>query len=338
MSTTNPSPLNPRDPSPDSPSLTDDTAQDVKTSSPPSQLTNPNTHIPPNGGLLAWIQVAASFSIFFNTWGVLNTFGIFQTYYETGTLFVESSSNISWIGSIQAYCVLLVGLFAGPVYDRGYFRALLVTGSFLIVFGFMMLSLCHTFWQALLAQGFCIGMGAGMLFIPSLAVLPAYFNTKLGLAMGLAASGSSLGGIIYPVVFYRLLGEVGFAWAVRTLGFIALGTLLVPIFLMKMGVKPSKPRDILDWGAFTDGPFIIFTLLTMVGFIGLYVMLFYTSFFAFETRVASAEMAFYLVPILNAGSMFGRTLPNALSDKTGPITSEFPFLPSPFTVPGCICC
>jgi sugar phosphate permease len=29
-------------------------------------------------------------------------------------------------------------------------------------------------------------------------------------------------------------------------------------------------------------------------------------------------MAFYLVPIFNAASCFGRTLPNALSDKTGP--------------------
>ena len=46
----------------------------------------------------------------------------------------------------------------------GYVRLLLAGGSFLIVFGQMMLSLCHEFWQALLAQGFCIGIGAGCLF------------------------------------------------------------------------------------------------------------------------------------------------------------------------------
>ncbi|KAK5651792.1 hypothetical protein OQA88_11659 [Cercophora sp. LCS_1] len=279
----------------------------------------PSAQAPPNGGLMAWVQVAAGFAIFFNTWGVLNTFGVFQTYYETGALFTESSSNISWIGSIQAYCVLVFGLLAGPIYDRGYLRALLATGSFLIVFGFMMLSICKEFWQAILAQGFCIGIGAGLIFVPALAVLPSYFSTRMGLAMGLAASGSSFGGIIYPIVFYKLLGDVGFEWAVRTVGFIALATLLVPIFFMKMRAKPAKPRDALDWSAFTDWPFALFTLFTLIGFIGLYVMLFYTSYFSLATGATTPEMAFYLVPILNAGSMFGRTVPNALSDKVGPL-------------------
>ena len=82
----------------------------------------------------------------------------------------------------------------GPIFDRGYLRLLLLIGSFGVVFGFMMLSLCKEFWQAMLAQGFCIGLGGGMLFVPSVAILPTYFSTKIGLAIGLAAAGSSMGG------------------------------------------------------------------------------------------------------------------------------------------------
>jgi MFS family permease len=290
------------------------------TSAPPPAPSHNNSQ--PNGGLWAWLQVAGGFCIFFNTWGVLNTFGIFQTYYETGALFNESSSNISWIGSLQAYCVMIVGLISGPVYDRGYLRALLLSGSFLIVFGFMMLSICRNFWEALLAQGFCIGIGAGLLFVPSLAILPTYFSTKIGLAMGLAASGSSLGGVIYPIVFYRLIDQIGFSWSVRVIGFIALGTLLLPICFMRMRIKPAKPRAILDWSAFTDWPFAFFTLSTMIGFIGLYAMLFYISYFAAAANITTAEMSFYVIPILNASSMFGRTIPNAISDKIGPLNCE----------------
>jgi len=297
----------------------------AKTPNGPSPASGPPA--PPNGGLAAWVQVAASFAIFFNTWGMLNTFGVFQTYYETGALFTESSSNISWIGSIQSYCLLLTGIIAGPIYDRGYLRSLLTVGSFMIVFGFMMLSLATTYWQAILAQGFCVGIGAGLLFVPSLAVLPAYFSTRLGVAIGLAASGSSFGGVIYPIVFYKLLQQTTFGWAVRAIGFIALATLLVPIFFMQQRFKPAKPRDVLDWTAFTDFPFISFILFTMTGFIGLYVMLFYLSYFAFASGATTAEMAFYLVPILNVASMLGRTLPNALSDKIGPLNSTY--LPSP---------
>jgi len=31
----------------------------------------------PNGGTMAWLQVLASFFLFFNSWGIVNTFGMF---------------------------------------------------------------------------------------------------------------------------------------------------------------------------------------------------------------------------------------------------------------------
>lgn len=69
----------------------------------------------PNGGLKAWLQVLGGFFVLFNTWGILNTFGAYQTYYKSGDLFVESSSAVSWIGSIQAFMVQLFGLLSGPL-------------------------------------------------------------------------------------------------------------------------------------------------------------------------------------------------------------------------------
>ncbi|KAH0026471.1 MFS general substrate transporter, partial [Aureobasidium melanogenum] len=273
--------------------------KDVEAAAPPPPPPNFLGNIP-DGGLQAWLQ-----------------FGVFQTYYESGVLIHASSSNISWVGAIQSYCVLLMGFLSGPLFDRGYLRPLLVVGSFLVVFGFMMLSLCHTFWQVLLAQGFCIGIGSGLLFVPAVAILPTYFRTKLGLAVGLAACGSSMGGIIYPIVFYRLLDQIGFGWSVRVLGFLALATLLVPIFVMKQRVKPPKARALIDTTVFKDVPFMLFTLGAMIGFIGLYTVLFYISYFGEAKGYTDASMSFYIVPILNAASVFGRTIPNALSDKTG---------------------
>ena len=132
---------------------------------------------PPNGGSTAWLQVAGGFMIFFNTWGLINTFAVFQTYYESGALFTESSSNISWIGSIQCFLLQLTGIVAGPIYDRGYLRLLLLTGSFMVVLGYMMLSLCHEYWQALLAQAICFGIGSGLLFTPTVSLLPTWFSS-----------------------------------------------------------------------------------------------------------------------------------------------------------------
>jgi MFS family permease len=272
---------------------------------------------PPNGGLVAWLHVAGGFMLFFNTWGILNAFGVFQTYYESGALFSRSSSDISWIGAIQATMLLMVGFITGPVYDRGYLRSLLVIGSFCIVFGMMMLSLCKTYGEVLLAQGFCVGIGAGCLFVPCVSVLPTYFSSRLGTALGLAVSGSALGGIIYPIVLNQLIGPLGFGWAVRVIGFIALGTLLVPIAVMRQRVKPPRARSLIDWSAFTDVPYMTFVLASLIAFMGLFVLFFYISYFGAATQITNTNMSFYLVPILNAGSFFGRTLPNALADKTG---------------------
>ncbi|KAI1465197.1 MFS general substrate transporter [Daldinia caldariorum] len=279
---------------------------------------------PPNGGLLAWLHVVAGFMLFFNTWGILNAFGVFQTYYESGAMFQRSSSDISWIGSIQSFMVLVGGVFAGPIYDRGYLRHLLIVGSFGIVFGHMMLSLCKEYWQVVLAQGLCVGLGAGMLFVPCVSIIPTYFTSKLGLALGLASSGSSVGGIIYPIVLYQLINKIGYAWSVRVMGFIALGTLLIPICIMKMRFKSPKPRSIIDWTAFRDIPYMAFTITTFVGFMGLSILIFYISFYPQERGLTDEALSFYMVPIFNAASCFGRVVPNAVSDKIGPFNVVAP--------------
>lgn len=88
---------------------------------------------------------------------------------------------------------MVVGAATGPVYDAGYFRELLWGGSFLVVFGHMMLSLSTKYYQVLLSQAFCIGIGTGLLFVPGVAILSTYFNSRLAFATGAAAVGSSLG-------------------------------------------------------------------------------------------------------------------------------------------------
>lgn len=273
---------------------------------------------PPNGGLLAWLHVLAAFMLWFNTWGIINAYGVFQTHYSTSMPFRASASSISWIGSIQSFLVLVVGIVAGPIYDRGYLRSLLIVGSASVVAGHVLLSFCMEYWQVLLAQGVLVGVGGGCLFLLGVSVLPMWFSTRLGLAIGLGSAGSSVGGVVYPVVLRRLIDEIGFAWAVRVVGCIALGTLMVPIAVMRVRAKPPRARAMIDWSGFTDVPFIVFVVATMVGFMGLNVFLFYLSYDAAERHITDTSMSFYIVAIFNAASTFGRVVPNALSDMTGP--------------------
>ncbi|KAL1311902.1 hypothetical protein AAFC00_001973 [Neodothiora populina] len=278
----------------------------------------------PNGGHRAWLQVVGAFVLFFNTWGLMNTFGVYQSYYESGDLFESTSSNISWIGSIQAFLMLLVGAITGPIFDAGHLRFLLCVGTFGIVFGHMMLSLCHEFWQALLAQGFAIGLGAGFLFIPSFGVISQYFDTWLVTAVGLSVVGSSLGGIIYPIMFNKLLHELGFQWAVRIIGFMALGMLVIPLFTMQLRTKPPERRAIFDKTAFTEPSVFAFMFSGFFGYIGLLIPFFYIPFTARAKEYASENLSFYLLPMLNAASIIGRVVPSIAADKIGPLNMLIP--------------
>ena len=105
----------------------------------------------------------------------------------------ESPSNIAWVGSVQAFLILFVGSVSGPIFDAGHFNFLLRTGSFCLVLGLFMTSLCKELWQLALAQGILTGLGGGMLFLPAIAIIPQYFTTRKSLATGIASVGSSSG-------------------------------------------------------------------------------------------------------------------------------------------------
>lgn len=128
------------------------------------------------------------------TRGLVNSFGVFQEYYESALLPTSSSSSaISWIGTLQGFLLIVVGILTGPLFDRGYFRHLIFTGAFLVVFGMMMTSLCKTYYQLVLAQSLCVGVGSGCLFVPSVAIVATYFTSKRALMTGITAAGGSIG-------------------------------------------------------------------------------------------------------------------------------------------------
>ncbi|CAG8929644.1 unnamed protein product [Penicillium salamii] len=279
---------------------------------------------PPNGGTRAWFQVVGSFFLFFNTWGIINSYGVFETFYKESLLQGTSPSTISWVGSLQSFLIMFLGVLTGPIYDAGFVMPLLYIGSFLVVFGHMMLSLCQNFWQVLLAQSFCVGIGAGLLFVPSIAILSTYFTTKLPFVVGIAASGSSIGGVVYPIMIHLLQNEVGFAWSVRIAGFVALFGLAISCLVLRVRTLPATRRKLVDWQAFREAPYALFNVGMFLCFMGLYTPYYYIQSVANEEQITSSNLAFYLLPIVNATSTLGRLGIGYFSQWSGPLNILVP--------------
>ncbi|GKZ73919.1 hypothetical protein AnigIFM60653_006124 [Aspergillus niger] len=273
---------------------------------------------PPNGGIFAWVQVAGAFFLFFNSWGIINTFGVYQSYYETSLLRDYSPSSIAWIGTVQSFLLLSMGIIVGPIFDRGYIKFLIIAGTFLIVFGLMMTSLSKEYYQFFLAHGVAVGLGSGLLFIPSVAIPVTYFTSRRAVAMGIAASGGSVGAVIFPIVFHKLIDRVGFGWTTRVIAFVALASLLFSIAVMKSRLPPpTQARQLLDLMAFRDIPFLIYCLALFFDLVGLYFPYFYLPTYFTTYLHAGDNISFYVLSILSASSFFGRIAPNMIADRLG---------------------
>jgi predicted MFS family arabinose efflux permease len=214
---------------------------------------------------------------------------------------------------------------SGPLFDLGYFRSMLIVGNFLVVLGIMMLSLSTTYWQVFLSQGLCMGLGAGLLYIPSLALVGVWFDKKRALALGIVMSGIAVGGVIYIVMFDRLTKTVGFPWAIRAIGFVALGaaTLSIPALLSgsKMLATRRKARALFDKSALKDRLFLIFTASTFFTFLGYIVPYFYIPTYARERLGTSDSLSLYMLVFAIAGSFFGRLISGVIAHYCGAIVT-----------------
>ena len=70
-------------------------------------------------------------------------------------------------------------------------------------------------------------------FNPSIAVLGHWFRRRRATAIGVALGGSSVGGVVFPILLQRLIPLVGFAWAVRAIGFVMMACFIVACLTIK---------------------------------------------------------------------------------------------------------
>lgn len=71
----------------------------------------------PEGGAQAWLAIAGSFLVYFASFGVVNSFGFFQTFYQQEYLKKYPPSVISFIGTLQITLMYLSGSVAGALFD-----------------------------------------------------------------------------------------------------------------------------------------------------------------------------------------------------------------------------
>lgn len=130
-----------------------------------------------------------------------------------------------------------------------------------------------------------------------------WFHRNRALAFGVMAAGSSLGGVIFPIMVERLVADLGFAWAMRISAFLILGLLLYANLTIKSRLPPTKrPWSIMEFvDPFRELPFALVVVASFLFFFGMFLPF---TFIILEAHYQgmSRSLAAYLISILNAGT------------------------------------
>lgn len=296
----------------------------------------------PDGGAIAWCQVAAGFLLNTIAWGTSMMFGIYQLYY-TQTLGLDSSA-VSWIGSVQTFLTYFVSTVSGLLADAGYSRHVTAMGTVLVVAGGLGTSFAAPVVHSttgnvppalFLSQAVITGVGLGLLTAAPLPSINAYFSRRRSLALAVSTMGTSAGGALLPAVVQFLLPAVGFGWAVRCATLLALvvcvnaALLLRPVPTAATPTPPTETVDtkrtlsarltaishqIVDWSALRELPFVLFLGSTFLLYWGLYFGYYYINTYAKDVVGFSTNQATALLILCTALGIPSRLASGALAD------------------------
>ncbi|KAI3540353.1 hypothetical protein CSPX01_08265 [Colletotrichum filicis] len=295
-----------------------------------SSPAEPEHEVYPEGGTQAWLAVAGSFLVYFASFGVVNSFGFFQTFYQQEYLKNYSPTAISFIGTLQITLMYLSGAVAGALFDLYgpkwlyLFAAIGGAGSMLAT----SFTQPNAIWQQFLAQSLLFGLTVAYGVQPALTVAGQYFHRKRALAMGIVASGSSFGGVCLPIMFSKLIPTIGFPWALRV------GALIMVIcYAIAIAVSSSKRpkrkmrslRDLLDYKGFLDIRYSCLSAGAVISSLGIYVPFYYIEPFCVALDPNSTIRP-YLLPLINAASLFGRIIGGHAADRIGRLNFLYPMI------------
>ena len=186
-----------------------------------------------------------------------------------------------------------------------------------MLFALFMMSLSSQYYQLFLTQALLLGVGISFVILPAMTATSYYFAASRSLAMGIMVSGSSVGGAIWPIAFHRLFSEVSFGWAVRIAACIMIPLLgLACITVRRPTVFANRPKVKADFSCVKNPVVILLAVGLFFVYLGLFSPFFYVTSYMISLRL-DPNLAFYMISVINAASLFGRVLPGMMADRIG---------------------
>ncbi|ORY56451.1 major facilitator superfamily domain-containing protein [Leucosporidium creatinivorum] len=242
-------------------------------------------------------------------------------------------ANLNLCVGATNFCMNASSFIGGRLGDRFGYKRMIAIGSactfiILIISAFA----SHSLPALFIFQGALLGLSQGC-SMPLILSFPAqWFSKKRGMATGLAASGSGIGGGIASLIMRALLPKIGYRNTMLVYAGLNGVSWSIAWFLLKVRLPPLAagerrvpknwlPRGI--WGSSTWWSWILTVTVGIFGYLTPYYFLTaYTTFKCPQLDPTSITPAVPLI-ISNFTSGMGRILAGFLADRLGPINTLF---------------
>nr|WP_315235462.1 MFS transporter [uncultured Albidiferax sp.] len=279
-----------------------------------------------------WNMVAATHVLFALIFGAMYAFGAFFEALQHS--FQADRFSVSAVFAGTAFVYYLMGVVSGALADRFSARWIVSTGIVLLSLGLALASLAPSL--PILMALFCgfVGLGVGLVYIPSITVVQHWFVRQRSRASGLALAGTGLGTLAGPVIASALLQR--FDWR-GTMQWFALGVAVLGLAAASRligqpadgGQRPDgdTPASLSASQATTHGMTLPQTLRStrfwwffasiFLASLGLFVALVHISPYARAMDIAPTHSS-VLIGLIGVGNVLGRLLLGGLGDRLGP--------------------
>ena len=192
-----------------------------------------------------WVVVFTMFWTMFIVLGFRFSFGVFYVAIleDTGWSRAETAS----IFSVAMVVYMFMAMLSGILVDHVGPRIMFPVSSVIFGVGLILCAGITSINQFFLYYGLIVGTSFAFLgFIPHMAIIPTWFETKRGLASGVTLAGSGLGSLFLTLAANYLIREIGWRQTFWIMGIVFMA-ILVPLNIL---LHKKSPQSL---GLFKDG-------------------------------------------------------------------------------------
>lgn len=273
----------------------------------------------PDGGY-GWVVAVVGFLCNFVMFGTASIWGVFSNAYAT-TILKDKASTIELMG-VGSTLIVCLNLFTpiSPLLAPLGARAVMFIGSTLMSLGIILAGFSTEVWHLYLTQGVLFGIGSSLVYMSVVAVIPQWFTTRRGAAMGISSAGSGFGGLALSPMVSSLIEKYGLPWTYRIVGLMAFGICMLSSCLMRTrlppGIGKQPVRSPIKPAMLKEVNFVIMLFGVVISLTGYLIPLFYMPKYCASYGITPAQSS-NIVGVACAMNAVGRLVLGYFADRIG---------------------